>query len=62
MTLSTSNIAIDPKHSIAHVNLGETYLTLNKKSEAKKALTRYLELTPSTRYALEIAGKRKNIE
>lgn len=55
-------IAIDPQRSIAYANLGEAYLKLNRRGEAKKAMARYLEFAPNTRYAEDIKNKFKSLQ
>jgi peptidoglycan/xylan/chitin deacetylase (PgdA/CDA1 family)/uncharacterized caspase-like protein len=49
--------ALDPRRSVAYANLAEAYFKLDRKSDAKKALAKYLELAPNSRYASEIAAK-----
>ena len=51
--------ALDPRRSVAYANLAEAYFKLNRKSDAKKCLAKYLELAPNSRYASEIAAKMK---
>ncbi|HUN53964.1 MAG TPA: polysaccharide deacetylase family protein [Smithella sp.] len=51
--------ALDPRRSIAYANIAESYFKLNRKSDAKKALEKYLELAPNSRYAAEIAERLK---
>lgn len=51
--------ALDPRRSVAYANLAEAYFKLNRKSDAKRALAKYLELAPNSRYASEIAAKMK---
>ena len=50
-------IGLDPNRAIAYANLGDTYLHLDRKSEAKKAFLKYLELSPTTKNADEIKAK-----
>jgi len=44
-------IALDPNRAIAYVNLGDTYVAMNHKEDAKKAFEKYLELSPTGKSA-----------
>lgn len=53
---------MDPNRAIAYLNLGEAYLELGKKPEAKQALQRYLELQPNSKAAPGAMEKLKNLQ
>ena len=55
-------IGLDPNRAIAYANLGDTYLHLDRKSEAKKAFLKYLELSPTTKNADEIKSKLSSLD
>jgi len=55
-------IALDPHRAIAYLNLGDAYLQMGKKSEAKKAYEKYLELQPNSKVAPGVQEKIKSLE
>ena len=44
-------LALDPKRSIAWANLGDAYLAMGNKPEARKAYETFLAQQPTARYA-----------
>jgi tetratricopeptide (TPR) repeat protein len=55
-------IALDPNGAIAYLNLGDAYLQVGKKSEAKEAFERYLQLQPNSKAAAGVQDKLKSLE
>jgi Flp pilus assembly protein TadD len=55
-------IALDPQRAIAYGNLGDAYFNLRRKSEARKAFLKYLELAPASNNAADIESKLKKLE
>jgi tetratricopeptide (TPR) repeat protein len=54
-------IALDPKRSIAYLNLGDAYSNLQKKAEAKDAYEKFLALAPNSKSAPEVIEKLKSL-
>jgi tetratricopeptide (TPR) repeat protein len=54
--------ALDPNRAIAYLNLGDAYLQLGKKSEAKQAYEKYLQLQPNSKAAASVQEKVKSLE
>jgi tetratricopeptide (TPR) repeat protein len=51
----------DPGRAIAHAKLGDAYLQLDRKRQAKRAYEKYLELAPTSRYATEVRAKLQKL-
>ncbi len=47
------------KKYVAYINLGDAYVKLERRSEAKQAYDKYLELAPNSREAADVAAKLK---
>jgi hypothetical protein len=47
----------DPKRAVAYFNLGDVYVKLNRIVEARQAYTKYLELVPDSKSALDVKKK-----
>jgi len=54
--------ALDPNRAIAYLNLGDAYLQLGEKSEAKQAYQKYLQLQPNSKAAVGVQEKLKSLE
>jgi tetratricopeptide (TPR) repeat protein len=54
--------ALDPNRAVAYLNLGDAYLQVGKKSEAKEAFQKYLELQPNSKAAPAVQEKLKSLE
>lgn len=54
-------IALDPNRAVAFLNLGDAYWELGKKSEAKLAYERFLQLQPSSKAAVGVQEKLKTL-
>jgi Flp pilus assembly protein TadD len=55
-------IALDSNRAVAYLNLGDAYLQLGKKSEAKQAYQKYLQLQPNSKAAAGVQEKLKSLE
>ena len=54
--------ALDPNRAIAYLNLGDAYLQVGKKSEARQAYEKYLQLQPNSKAAAGVQEKLKGLE
>jgi Flp pilus assembly protein TadD len=54
--------ALDPNRAIAYLNLGDAYLQLGKKSEARQAYEKYLQLQPNSKAAPSVQEKLKSLD
>ncbi len=52
-------IRLAPTRVVAYINLGDAYVKLERRSEAKQAYDKYLELAPNSREAADVAAKLK---
>ena len=50
-------IELDPKRSVAYLNLGDAYVKLNRSAEARDAYKKYLELAPDSKAAPDVKKK-----
>lgn len=50
-------IELDPKRSVAYLNLGDAYAKLNRNAEARDAYKKYLELAPDSKAAPDVKKK-----
>jgi len=50
-------LAIDPKRSVAWLNLGDSYAKLKRNAEARQAYTNYLKLAPNSKSAPDVQKK-----
>jgi tetratricopeptide (TPR) repeat protein len=50
-------IALDPRRAIAWLNLGDAYINLQKKTEAKDAYEKFLVVAPNSKSASDVCGK-----
>lgn len=50
-------IELDPKRSVAYLNLGDTYVKLNRNAEARDAYKKYLQLAPDSKAAPDVKKK-----
>jgi tetratricopeptide (TPR) repeat protein len=55
-------IALDPKRAIAYLNLGDAYLNLQKKPEARDAYEKFLALAPNSKSAPTVHEKLKSLQ
>jgi tetratricopeptide (TPR) repeat protein len=55
-------LAIDPKRKEAHENLGDAYLKLGKRPEAKAEYEQFLALNPTSSRADEVKRILKTLE
>ena len=53
--------ANDPKRAVAYLNLGDAYLQLQKKVEAKAAYQKFLDLSPTSKSAPAVREKMKSL-
>ncbi len=56
---SPPTIRLAPTRVVAYINLGDAYVKLDRRSEAKQAYDKYLELAPNSREAADVAAKLK---
>ena len=52
-----TSIKLDSKRAVAYLNLGDALVKLNRKAEARRAYTKYLELAPNSKSASEVNKK-----
>lgn len=50
-------IELDPKRSVAYLNLGDAYTKLNLNTEARQAYAKYLEPAPNSNSAADVKKK-----
>jgi Flp pilus assembly protein TadD len=50
-------VRLDPKRSVAYLNLGDALSQLGHNSEARDAYRQYLELAPNSKSAAEVKKK-----
>jgi len=50
-------IEADPGRAVAYLNLGDALVKLNRRAEARRAYTKYLELAPNSKSASEVKKK-----
>ena len=50
-------IEADPGRAVAYLNLGDALVKLDRKAEARRAYTKYLELAPNSKSAPEVKRK-----
>ena len=55
-------IKLDPRRAIAFANLGDAYLALGRRAEARRNYERYLELQPTARYAATVRDKLQQLQ
>ena len=55
-------IALDPKRSVAYLNLGDAYWQLQDKPEAADAYKKFLAIAPTSKAAPGVQEKLKALE
>lgn len=50
-------IELDPKRSVAYLNLGDALAKLNRNADARDAYKKYLELAPDSKAAPDVKQK-----
>jgi hypothetical protein len=52
---------LDPRRSVAYLNLGDTYAKINRNAEAREAYKKYLELAPDSKAAPDVKKKLESL-
>lgn len=60
--MAAKTLVIEPRRTVAYLNLGDVYIALNQPAEARVAYRKYLSLKPPAKGAAQVREKLRALE